>query len=100
MAEVPGKLFGWKMRVLLLDTIGYYLILADTGGGGVGGQVSGGGRLGVVVGGKMMRVDAGFCGLWPAIAPWRPAGSSSRRQVVSKCDSVTKPGFDQCLQAI
>ena len=37
MADVPGKLFGWKMRVLLLDTIGYYLILADTGGGGVSG---------------------------------------------------------------
>src|SRR5882672_6117545 len=33
MADVPGKLFGWKMRVLLLDTIGYYLILADTGAG-------------------------------------------------------------------
>ena len=25
--------------------------------------MSGGGRLGVVVGGKIMRVDAGFCGL-------------------------------------
>ena len=42
-------------------TTGYYLILADTGGGGV----SGGKCRGVVVGGKIMWVDAGRCGfLW------------------------------------
>ena len=53
--------------------------------------------------GEFLTTDARISSAVMAARPVAPAGSfdlSPKRQVVLKCDSVTKPGFDQCLRAI